>query len=392
MLKVAKLVKAFPGKDGPVTVIDGISFAVPEGLCYALLGPSGCGKTTTLRCVAGLETASSGRIEIAGTVVSDAEAGVFVPVHERPIGMVFQSYAIWPHLDVFENVAYPLRVQRPRLSRAEIKSRVADVLALVGMAAMARRPATQLSGGQQQRVALARALVRRPALLLLDEPLSNLDARLRANMRNELAELVARVGVTALYVTHDQAEAFALAHRVAVMDAGRIVQEGTPREIYARPRDPFIAEFLGAANLVAGRVAEQLSTGVARVAIAGCDAGLVLETTAPAGTEVDLVLRPEHLVVTGSRPADDTNVLAGSLAKTNFLGSVVECVVAVKGGPTLRAQAAPDIDLAEGMQVWVRAAAGTVIERGDSHPQRDPQAAAGTGETRDSSSKIPTPQ
>jgi iron(III) transport system ATP-binding protein len=368
MLKVANLVKAFSTKDGPVTVIDGISFAVPEGLCTALLGPSGCGKTTTLRCVAGLETASSGRIEIAGKVVSDPEAGLFVPVHERPIGMVFQSYAIWPHLDVHENVAYPLRVERPRVARAEIEARVADVLALVGMVAMARRPATQLSGGQQQRVALARALVRRPALLLLDEPLSNLDARLRVNMRNELAELIARVGVTALYVTHDQAEAFALAHRVAVMNGGHIVQEGTPREIYARPRASFIAEFLGAANLLAGRVAERSGNGVARVAIDGCNVGLVLETAAPAGAAVDLVLRPEHLVVTTSPPASTANVLAGHVGKISFLGSIMECVVEVDDGPTLRAMAAPDMELAEGMQVWVRAAAGTVIERADAEP------------------------
>jgi ABC-type Fe3+/spermidine/putrescine transport system ATPase subunit len=365
MLKVLNLVKAFPGKDGPVTVIDGISFSVPEGLCTALLGPSGCGKTTTLRCVAGLETASSGRIEIAGTVVSDPEAGLFVPVHERPIGMVFQSYAIWPHLDVFENVAYPLRVQRPRVARAEIDTRVADVLALVGMSVMARRPATQLSGGQQQRVALARALVRRPALLLLDEPLSNLDARLRVNMRNELAELIARVGVTALYVTHDQAEAFALAHRVAVMNAGRIVQEGAPREIYARPRASFIAEFLGAANLLAGRVAERSGNGVARVALDGCNVGLVFETPAGVGATVDLVLRPEHLTVTTSQPADQANILAGRIGKISFLGSVVECVVEVPDGPTLRALAAPDLDLVEGMQVWIRATLGTVIERGE---------------------------
>ncbi|HEX6000198.1 MAG TPA: ABC transporter ATP-binding protein [Hyphomicrobiaceae bacterium] len=363
MLKVANLVKTFPGQDGPVTVIDGISFAIPEGLCTALLGPSGCGKTTTLRCVAGLETASSGRIEIADKVVSDPEAGLYVPVHERPIGMVFQSYAIWPHLDVFENVAYPLRVQRPRLPRAEIEARVADVLALVGMAALARRPSTQLSGGQQQRVALARALVRRPALLLLDEPLSNLDARLRVNMRNELAELIARVGVTALYVTHDQAEAFALAHRVVVMNAGHIVQEGTAREIYTRPRASFIAEFLGAANLLPARIAERSGNGVAQVAIDGCDVGLALETAAPAGAEVDLVLRPEHLVVITSKPADQANVLAGHIGKISFLGSIVECVVVVQDGPTLRAVATPDIDLAEGMPVWVRAGAGTVIER-----------------------------
>ncbi len=371
VLKVLNLVKAFPGRDGPVTVIDGISFTVPEGLCTALLGPSGCGKTTTLRCVAGLETASSGRIEIAGTVVSDSEAGSFVPVHQRPIGMVFQSYAIWPHLDVFENVAYPLRVQRPRVPRAEIEERVADVLALVGMSAMARRPATQLSGGQQQRVALARALVRRPALLLLDEPLSNLDARLRVNMRNELAELIARVGVTALYVTHDQAEAFALAHRVAVMNAGHIVQEGSPREIYARPRASFIAEFLGAANLLAGRVAERSGNGIARVAIDGCNVGLAFETAARVGATVDLVLRPEHLIVTTSQPADQANTLAGRISKISFLGSVVECVVDVPDGPTLRAMATPDIDLVEGMQVWVRAALGTVIERGDQRPLGD---------------------
>jgi iron(III) transport system ATP-binding protein len=363
VLKVANLVKAFPGKDGPVTVIDGISFAVPEGLCYALLGPSGCGKTTTLRCVAGLETASSGRIEIGGTVVSDVETGIFVPVHERPIGMVLQSYAIWPHLDVFENVAYPLRVRRPRVPRTEIGARVTQVLALVGMAEMARRPATQLSGGQQQRVALARALVRRPALLLLDEPLSNLDARLRVSMRNELAELIARIGVTALYVTHDQAEAFALAHRVAVMNAGRIVQEGRPRDIYARPRAPFVAEFLGAANLLAGRVAERADNGLARIAIEGSDARFTFETMAPAGAAVDLVLRPEHLVVSASKPAEQTNVLAGCIGKINFLGSAIEFVVNVEGGPQLRALATPDLDLAEGTQVWLRAAFATVIER-----------------------------
>jgi iron(III) transport system ATP-binding protein len=383
MLKVANLIKAFPGKDGPITVIDGISFTIPEGLCYALLGPSGCGKTTTLRCVAGLETASSGRIEIAGTVVSDPGVGLFVPVHERPIGMVFQSYAIWPHLDVFENVAYPLRVRRRRVPRAEIEERVADVLALVGMAAMARRPATQLSGGQQQRVALARALVRRPTLLLLDEPLSNLDARLRVNMRNELSELVARVGVTALYVTHDQAEAFALADRIAVMNAGQIVQEGTPREIYSRPQASFIAEFLGAANLLAGRVAQRSGNGLTRVAIEGCNVDFVFETSAPVGAAVDLVLRPEHLVVTTSKPAEEANVLAGCISKISFLGSVVECVIDVQSGPTLRAAAAPDIDFAEGMQVWVRATLGTVIERGDKRPSGDRQAPAAANEIED---------
>ena len=191
-----------------------------------------------------------GSIAIGGRVVSDGDS--FVPVHERPIGMVFQSYAIWPHLDVFDNVAYPLEVERPRIARAEIEKRVADVLALVGLQTMARRPATRLSGGQQQRVALARAIVRRPSLLLLDEPLSNLDARLRDSMRRELSTLIRQIGVTALFVTHDQVEALSLADRVAVMDQGRIVQEGAPADIYERPKSLFVARFLGAANVLDG--------------------------------------------------------------------------------------------------------------------------------------------
>jgi iron(III) transport system ATP-binding protein len=175
MLTVASLQKSFANEEGRTRVIDDVSFVIPEGQCYALLGPSGCGKTTTLRCVAGLEEPDAGRIEIAGQVVYDSATGVNTPTHLRPIGIVFQSYAIWPHMDVFENVAYPLRVARPKVPRAEIEERVMGVLRLVGMADMARRPAPRLSGGQQQRVALARAIVRQPALVLLDEPLSNLE-------------------------------------------------------------------------------------------------------------------------------------------------------------------------------------------------------------------------
>src|SRR4051812_41851680 len=198
MLLVANLIKSFALPTGEMRAIDDVSFTVPEGHCYALLGPSGCGKTTTLRCVAGLEHANTGVISIAGEVVSDPAQGKFIPVHDRSIGMVFQSYAIWPHLSVFENVAYPLRVRRPRVAKDEIRTRVMEALALVGMSDMAERSATQLSGGQQQRVALARAVVRRPALLLLDEPLSNLDARLREQMRDELSEMIDRIGITAL--------------------------------------------------------------------------------------------------------------------------------------------------------------------------------------------------
>ena len=254
MLEVRGLAKSFVTDEGAVRAVDDVSFSVAEAQCCALLGPSGCGKTSILRCVAGLERADRGTISIGGRVVSDADSGIFVPVHERPIGMVFQSYAIWPHLDVYANVAYPLDVQRPRLAASEIDRRVMDVLTLVGMQTMARRPATRLSGGQQQRVALARAIVRRPSLLLLDEPLSNLDARLRDAMRRELSMLIRQIGITALFVTHDQIEALSLADNVAVMRDGRIVQEGAPADIYDKPRNLFVAQFLGAANVLSGKI------------------------------------------------------------------------------------------------------------------------------------------
>jgi iron(III) transport system ATP-binding protein len=352
MLKVSDLVKAFPGKDGPVTVIDRISFAIPNGLCFALLGPSGCGKTTTLRCVAGLETASSGRIEIGGTVVSDPEAGIFVPVHERPIGMVFQSYAIWPHLNVFENVAYPLRVQRPRPGKAAIHDKVMDVLRLVGMEAWAERPAPLLSGGQQQRVALARAIVREPALLLLDEPLSNLDARLREAMRDELAEMIDRVGITALYVTHDQAEAFVLARRMAVMDRGRIVQEGAPRDLYARPGTPFIAGFLGAANLLRGKAAQD--RGQLRIALANANGqSLELNGASFTGADVHVMIRPEDIDLVASPERDRLNTLIGVVTHVHFMGSQIECGIDI-GGTQVRALAKPSDPIAEGQPVALR--------------------------------------
>ncbi len=367
MLKVEALRKSFETPEGPVNVIDGVDFSVAEGKCYVLLGPSGCGKTTTLRCIAGLEHADGGVITIAGSVVSDPARGIFVPVHERPIGMVFQSYAIWPHLDVFENVAYPLRVQRPALARAEIRERVTDVLVLVGMQAMAARPAARLSGGQQQRVALARALVRRPALLLLDEPLSNLDARLRETMRNELSEMIARVGVTALFVTHDQAEAFALADRVAMMDRGHIVQEGAPREIYAQPRAPFIATFLGAANLLDVHVAAVAVDGRRRFEIDTPSQAhsLVLASELAPGTAAELVVRPEDLALSTQALPGVPNVLAGTVVRTSFLGGLVEYGIDVDG-VLVKALAHPAIELAPGQDVWLRvdAARCTVFPKG----------------------------
>jgi iron(III) transport system ATP-binding protein len=368
MLSVSGLTKSFNSAEGRNTVIKGIDFAVKEGDCYALLGPSGCGKTTTLRCVAGLEQSDAGVITIGGQVVSDPAAGVFVPVHERPIGMVFQSYAIWPHLDVFENIAYPLRVQRPRVARAEIEQRVMDVLRLVNMPDFARRASTRLSGGQQQRVALARAIVRNPALLLLDEPLSNLDARLRDTMRKELADLIARVGITALFVTHDQAEAFALAHRIAVMNHGVIVQEGTPREIYRAPRDPFVAFFMGSANVLTGRA-------VSADEITFVDGGHRLRPgmTLTEGEPISVVLRPEQLTLAAATPEGAPNVLHGHIRRLTFQGGNIECEVDLGAGLSLRVPMPAELDLDKGaaVAVVIRTLDGSVFRAGQNgaHPQ-----------------------
>ena len=350
MLTVTELTKSFITPDGTVKAIDSASFSIAPAQCYALLGPSGCGKTTILRCVAGLEQADHGSIAIGGRIVSDR--GVFVPVHARSIGMVFQSYAIWPHLDVFDNVAYPLEVERPRVGRAEIKKRVMDVLALVGMETMARRPATRLSGGQQQRVALARAIVRRPSLLLLDEPLSNLDARLRDSMRRELAILIRQVGITALFVTHDQIEALALADRVAVMDHGRIVQEGAPADIYDRPASLFVAAFLGAGNVLAGRIEARDGEAGVRILLDGCGHRVRLAADQPVGAVVDVVLRPDSLRI-AARPGGDLDTIPGRIAATVFQGSAVEYEVDVGGGMRLRVLARAQTDLIRDTPVWI---------------------------------------
>src|SRR6187431_309469 len=230
--------------------IDGVSFAVPAGEIVVLLGPSGCGKTTTLRCVAGLEHPTGGEISIGGNVVSSPARGILVPPRLRELGMVFQSYAVWPHMTVRQNVIYPLKHRK--ITREESARKVDEVLALVGLSEYADRPVVALSGGQMQRVALARSIVYRPQLLLLDEPLSNLDAKLRLRLRDDLRVILKQTGMTALYVTHDQAEAVVLGDRIGVMRDGKLLQMGTPDEIYNRPADLFVANFTGATNELAG--------------------------------------------------------------------------------------------------------------------------------------------
>jgi iron(III) transport system ATP-binding protein len=249
-LEIENLVKQFSvGKPA----VDDVSFDVPAGEIVVLLGPSGCGKTTTLRCVAGLEHPTAGSISIGGRVVSAPERGVLVSPRDRDIGMVFQSYAVWPHMTVRQNVAYPLK-HRKASRGGDINAKVNDTLELVGLREYAERPVTSLSGGQMQRVALARSLVYRPQLLLLDEPLSNLDAKLRERLREDLRRILKQTGMTGLYVTHDQAEAVVLGDRIGVMKDGKLLQMAAPGDIYNRPADAFVANFTGASNVLKGKL------------------------------------------------------------------------------------------------------------------------------------------
>ena len=241
IISIRGLEKTFPSNRGLVQAVQKIDLEVPENEFVVLLGPSGCGKTTTLRCVAGLERPDGGSIEIAGEIVDSAEGEEFTPPEKRNIGMVFQSYAVWPHLNVFQNVALPLTDGSRRVPKQQVRDRVMESLRLVRMEGLETRPVTDLSGGQQQRVALARAIVTEPMVLLMDEPLSNLDARLREEMRLELKKIATSIGVTTLYVTHDQAEALSLGDKICVMNEGKILQVGSPKEVYSKPPNLFVA-------------------------------------------------------------------------------------------------------------------------------------------------------
>jgi iron(III) transport system ATP-binding protein len=325
-LTVDGLVKGYQADGAVNRVVDGVSFEVEPGRLYSLLGPSGCGKTTTLRCVAGLEQADGGTVSV-GTETLCAP-GRHVPPERRDIGMVFQSYAIWPHLSVFDNAAFPLRVSRPRAPRSEIRRRVGDALDLVRLSAFSGRMATQLSGGQQQRLALARALVRAPSVLLLDEPLSNLDAKLRDQMRGEVRELQQRLGITTLFVTHDQAEALSMSDRVAVMGSGRIVQEGTPAEIYQQPQSRYVADFVGKANFIDATVVGLTGGGTAELSALGIKVNASCPHGVATGEPVLLSIRPEE-VRTHDAPPDRPNVVSGVIARLEFLGDILECTVEV---------------------------------------------------------------
>ena len=341
MLAISELVKTFRGTAGrrdSVAAVRGVSLEVEAGSFFTILGPSGCGKSTLLRCVAGLETPDAGHIAIDGQTVFASDKGVETPAVRRPIAMVFQSYAIWPHMTVFDNAAFPLRHGRFQASRPQIELRVMDMLERVGLASVARGWATQLSGGQQQRLALARALLCDPKLLLLDEPLSNLDTTLRVALRAELKSFQRSVGVTTVYVTHDQSEALALADRVAVMADGQLQQLGTPEEVYNTPATAFVAGFIGSANLIPVR------DGAAPFGSLAC--------ALPTGGQGTLAIRPEHVLVHATCPEGRPNVFPTTVVACDFLGDRRDCTLALCG-VTLRASAPASLNLAADAQVWV---------------------------------------
>ena len=351
MLSVRGLTKTFDS--GGVVAVDDVSFQVEPGTVFTLLGPSGCGKTTTLRCIAGLERPDAGEIVVDDRVLFSSVRGLDVRANQRRLGLVFQSYAVWPHMDVFKNVAFPLLVapRRRRLSKRKIRDQVERVLAVVRLDHLADRRATDLSGGQQQRLALARALVMEPPLLLLDEPLSNLDARLREEMRLELKRLQAEVNVTSLYVTHDQVEALAMSDAIAVMRDGKLEQVGSPREIYAAPTSTFVADFLGAANLIEG-VVRVVADGVYSVETAGGTLQAPSSMNIKAGSHVTVVVRPEQVMIeTG--PAAPNSRWPATVVTSAFLGDAFDYVVDV-GGLELRARRNAAIPISPGTSVGIR--------------------------------------
>jgi iron(III) transport system ATP-binding protein len=348
VLRVDGLRLGYRTEQGLVEAVRGLNLSVERGEFFTLLGPSGCGKTSTLRCIAGLESPSSGLIEIGSRVVYASATHTNTPPHRRNIGMVFQSYAIWPHMTVFENVAFPLIHGVRKQPRKVVQDKVLRALSLVQLEDLGGRPAPLLSGGQQQRVALARAIASEPALLLLDEPLSNLDARLREDMRHEIKMLVQRLGTTTLYVTHDQLEALSMSDRVALMNHGEIVQEGAPRDVYLHPADAFAANFLGRTNLLDGRVSD--TAGV--IETAWGTLRCALPEWARVGAQLTLGFRPESAIVTEA-VAGSADGLAGKIAATSFVGDAVEYRIDV-GGQLLRARAQPFDVFDEGCDVVVR--------------------------------------
>jgi len=338
---------------GDVTAVAGIDLEIAAGEFVVLLGPSGCGKTTTLRCIAGLEDVSDGEIRLGDQVVS--AAAYSLPAEHREIGMVFQSYAIWPHMTVADNVAFGLKMKK--LPATEVKQRVRQALELVGLSELAGRGASQLSGGQQQRVAFARAVVLEPKVLLFDEPLSNLDAKLRERMRFDLRQLQKRLRITSIYVTHDQQEAMIIADRIVLMHQGHIDQIGSPVEIYRHPTSRFGAEFIGLANISPAKVVANGSETRVRL-----PSGIEITSAATGfavGDGVEVVCRPEDVQVSET-PLCGPNTFSAHIIASYFLGNITDVFLRV-GDLQLRSQLNSHLSFPEGQMVWTQVSPNSII-------------------------------
>jgi iron(III) transport system ATP-binding protein len=334
---------------GPFEAVRGVSFDVREGEHVTLLGPSGCGKTTTLRSIAGLEQPTSGEIRVDGKPLYSSAGRINIPTEHRGVSMVFQSYAVWPHMTVAKNVAYGLNVRK--VPKAEMDAAVLRALDLVQMRDFAERPASMLSGGQQQRVALARAIAFSPSVVLFDEPLSNLDAKLRTSMRVELRDLQRRLRITSIYVTHDQEEALAISDRIIVMNRGAIEQIGTPEDIYDRPRTRFVADFVGSANILEAKILRGSATGTLTVDVAG----QVLQVRPgfePEGDAVEIAIRPSYATLTDAPPDGRTNAFPGRIRQRMFHGDFIEYRVEWPAGEIV-VRRPPTEAFQEGAQVTV---------------------------------------
>jgi iron(III) transport system ATP-binding protein len=346
-LSIENLSKAF----GEVRALGDVSLHAAQGEMLVLVGPSGCGKTTCLRCIAGLERPTAGRIRIGERLITAIEEGVFLPPEKREIGMVFQSYAVWPHMTVYENVAYPLRSLGVR--GEALRARVTQALKLVQLDALAERYSSQISGGQQQRVALARSLVGEPKLLLFDEPLSNLDANLRLQMRIEIKELQRRLGFTAVYVTHDQTEAMAIADRIAIMERGVLRQVGSPRDIYERPANAFVAGFMGTTNLLEGTFVSREAEGALVRTSGGMDIRVALADGAAPGDAVRVSIRPEALEIRRGQ-ASGVNAWPATIRLATYVGESI-LYRAEMGGQPIELHAGPKESYNAGAAVTVAA-------------------------------------
>ncbi len=349
MLSVKNIVKSFAtaGSKSRVVAINDVSFFVAKGSFFTLLGPSGCGKTTTLQCIAGLEQPTDGEILLDNTAVFSKRSGIAVPANDRNVGMIFQSYAIWPHMTVAENVMFPLLHGKRRTGAAEARKLAHHALEMVQLAHLADRPSPYLSGGQQQRVALARAIVHRPPVILLDEPLSNLDAKLRDSMRLELRQLVKTLGITAILVTHDQSEAMSMSDHVVLMRHGAIIQQGSPREIFLRPTTDFAADFMGRSNLVDGVVSHATGLDFAVTTAMG-ELRCVGTRKHAIGDRLKVAMRPAAFQpACGEERRAECNVICGTVRQLNFLGEQVEIEISASG-QLLRVAFGPYFDFSVG--------------------------------------------